>query len=83
LKQFDGSLTINQWDATFAVTPNESGEYTIRCTGAASGTFGVGEDPGLGTVFGAVLASIAGVLPLIVGLSMLTVTAWLRRRRSA
>jgi hypothetical protein len=83
LKRFEGSLTMNQWDATFTVTPNKSGDYTIRCTGAPSDTFGVGEDPGLGTIFGAVLASIAGALPLIVGLSVLTVTAWLRRRRSA
>jgi hypothetical protein len=83
MKRYQGSLTLNQWDATFTVTPSKSGEYRIRCTGAPSDTFGVGEDPGLGTIFGAVLASIAGALPVIVGLSVLTVTAWLRRRRSA
>jgi hypothetical protein len=48
-----------------------------------SDTFGVGEDPGVGTVFGAALASIARAFPVVVGLSALTVTARLRRRRSA
>jgi hypothetical protein len=40
------------------------------------------ENSGLGIIFAAVLASIAGAFPLIIRLSMLTVTAWLRRRRS-
>jgi hypothetical protein len=83
LKQYPGSLTLNQWDATFTVTPSKSGEYTIRCTGAPSDTFGVGEDPDGGTIFAGVLASIAGAFPLILGLWALIVTAWLRRRRSA
>jgi hypothetical protein len=83
MKQYQGRLTLNQWDATFTVTPSQSGDYTIRCTGAASDTFGVGDDPGIGATLGSVLAIIAGVFFVIVGLSLLTVTAWLRRRRSA
>ena len=83
MSRYDGNLTLNQWDATFTVTPSQGGDYTIRCTGAASDTFGIGEDPGVGTIVGGVLASVAGGLPLIAGLSTLTVTAWLRRRRSA
>jgi hypothetical protein len=83
LKRYQGRLTLNQWDATFTVTPRNSGDYTICCTGARSDTFGVGEDPDGGTIFAGILASIAGAFPLIVGLSVLTVIAWLRRRRSA
>jgi hypothetical protein len=83
MKQYQGSLTLNQWDATFTVTPSQSGDYTIRCTGAPSDTFGVGEDPGLGGIFASVVAIIAGAFILILGLSALTVTAWLRRRRAA
>jgi hypothetical protein len=83
LKRYPGRLTLNQWDATFTLTPRKSGDYTIRCTGAPSDTFGVGEDPDGGTILAGVLASIAGAFPLIIGLSALTVTAWLRRKRSA
>ena len=82
MKQYQGSLTLNQWDATFTVTPSQSGDYTIRCTGAPSDTFGVGEDPGLGGIFASVVAIIAGAFIVIVGLSVLTVIAVLRRRRS-
>jgi len=83
IQALSGSLTLNQWEATFIITPKKSGEYTIRCTGAPSDTFGVGEDHDGGTILAGVLASIAGASPLIVGLSALTVTAWLRRKRSA
>ena len=38
MKQYQGRLTLNQWDATFTVTPSQSGDYTIRCTGAPSST---------------------------------------------
>jgi hypothetical protein len=82
-KRYPGSLTLNQWDATFTFTPSKSGEYTIRCTGAPTDTFGVGEDPEGGTILAGVLASIAGAFLLVVGLSALTVTAWLRRKRAA
>lgn len=82
MKQYQGSLTLNQWDATLTVTPNQSGDYTIRCTGHPSDTFGVGEDPGLRAIFVSVLTSIAGTFLIVVGLSALTVTIWLRRRRS-
>jgi hypothetical protein len=83
LERYEGRLTLNQWDATFILTPSESGDYTIRCTGAPSDTFGVGEDADGGTILAGVLASIAGAFPLIVGLSVLTVVVWLRRRRYA
>jgi hypothetical protein len=83
MKRYPGRLTQNQWDATFTVTPTQSGDYTIRCTGAPSDTFGVGGDPGLGAMGASVLISIAGTFLVVVGLSALTVTLWLRRRRSA
>jgi hypothetical protein len=83
MTQYQGSLTLNQWDATFTVTPSQTGDYTIRCTGVPTDTFGVGEDPGLGGIFASVVAIIAGAFIVIVGLSVLTVVAVLRRRRSA
>jgi preprotein translocase subunit Sss1 len=39
MNRYRGSLTLNQWDATFTVTPSTTADYTIRCTGAASDTF--------------------------------------------
>jgi hypothetical protein len=81
LQRYQDSLSLNEWDAAFTLTAGTSGDYTVTCTGAPNDTFGIGEDPGVGDMFGAVLASIAGMLPVIVGLSVLTVCLWLRRRR--
>ena len=35
MKQYQGSLNLNQWDATFTVSPSQSGDYTIRLHGGA------------------------------------------------
>jgi hypothetical protein len=83
MKQYQDKLMLNQWEATFTVTPTQSGEYTFGCTGAPIDTFGVGEDPGVRTIFTDVMTSIAGGFLILLGIAVLTVTAVLRHRRSA
>ncbi|WP_102141306.1 hypothetical protein [Mycobacterium hubeiense] len=82
MKQFEDSLTLNQWEATFTITPGTSGNYTVTCMGAASDTFGVGESPGGALLFGSLVGVVGGVIMAMVGISVLVLTAVLRRRRS-
>jgi len=45
-------------------------------------TFGVGDDPGMGQIAGAIVATFAGGFLLIIGFSALILTMILRRHRS-
>lgn len=82
MSRYPGGLVLNRWEAMFTISPDRAGDYTVRCSGAPSDTFGVGDNPGLTPVLGAVLAALFGALLLIAGLSILTVALVLRRRRT-
>ena len=83
MQQYQDSLVLNQWEATFTVTPSESGEYKFQCEGAPTDRFGVGDDPGVRSIFAYVLTTIGGGFLIFVGLATLAVIAVLRHRRTA
>jgi hypothetical protein len=82
MERFDGSLTLNDWEAIFTVTAQDAGEYRITCTGLPSDSFGVGDDVGVGGFIGGVFGAIAGAGLSFVGVVVLVVTAVLRHRRA-
>lgn len=83
IQQYNGSLTLGQWAAVFTVSVKEAGNYTIRCTGQASDTFGVGGDAKVGQFLAGVAGVIAGGGVALIGVVALVITAVLRRRRGA
>lgn len=78
---YDGTLTINQWQAVFTVTVRNASDYTVTCEGAASDEFGVGGDATPGLLVGGIFAIIGGGFLAAFGILTLIVTAILRQRR--
>ncbi|WP_135453144.1 hypothetical protein [Mycobacterium sp. DL99] len=83
IDNYNGGLTINQWQAVFTVTAQKASEYSVTCEGAASDQFGVGSDAKTTWVVGAIVAAFGGCFLFGVGIVALTVTAILRWRRKA
>jgi hypothetical protein len=83
IRQYNGSLTLNRWEALFTVSVKEAGNYTISCTGGASDTFGVGGHATVVDLFAGIAGLIVGTGVALVGVVALIITAVLRRRRGA
>ncbi|ORA26027.1 hypothetical protein [Mycobacterium aquaticum] len=78
---YQGTLTINGWQAALTVSAKESGKYAIRCSGEASDRFRIGENPGAGGIFGGVAGIIVGGGLIGISIIAAVVVALLRRRR--
>lgn len=82
LKRYDGTLTLNKWNALFTLDATQAGQYTLSCVGAPSDTFGVGEYVGPGAFIFSIASIIAGLVVILGGAVTMVVTALLRSRRS-
>ncbi|MED5812461.1 hypothetical protein VST63_08810 [Mycolicibacterium sp. 050232] len=82
IDNYDGGLTINQWQAVFTATAQQSSDYAVTCEGAPSDKFAVGGDVKAGSLVGSVVGLSGGGLLCLVGIVTLIVTAILRHRRA-
>ncbi|MBP3085484.1 hypothetical protein [Mycolicibacterium fortuitum] len=83
MDNYEGSLTINQWQALFTVTAQTASDYAITCDGASSGQFGVGGDAKATPLVGGIFAIIGGGFLCVLGIVTLVVIGLLRWRRKA
>ncbi|MBP2453748.1 hypothetical protein [Mycolicibacterium lutetiense] len=83
MDNYDGTLTINQWQAVFTVTVQKASDYAVTCKGTASDEFGVGGDAKPASLVGGIFAMLGGGFLGFLGIVTLIVTAILRRRRRA
>lgn len=83
MDNYDGTLTINQWQALFTVTVQKASDYAVKCKGAASDEFGVGGDAKPASLVGGIFAIFGGGILCVAGILTLIITALLRRRRQA
>jgi hypothetical protein len=83
MQRHSGSMTLNQWDATFTFTAPTSGDFTVGCVGAASDSFGVGGEPNPGAFVVGILGALGGGVVVVLGIVTIVITAVLRRRRGA
>jgi hypothetical protein len=81
IKQYDGTLTLNQWHAAFTVDVPQASDYTIACKGEPGDTFGVADDGGVGGLVVGILCSIGGGLAAMLGVAILVIAAIVRARR--
>lgn len=83
MDNYDGSLTINQWQAVFTVTAQNASDYAVKCEGVASDEFGVGGDAKATSLVGGIFAIVGGGFLCVLGIVTLLVTAILQWRRKA
>ena len=83
MDNYDGTLTINQWQALFTVTVQKASDYAVTCKGAASDEFGVGGDAKPVSLVGGIFAIFGGGVLCVAGILTLVITALVRRRRRA
>ncbi len=83
MDRYHGSMTLNQWEATFTFTAGPAGDYTVGCVGAPTDNYGVGGQPDPGALVTGILGAIGGVGIVVGGIATIVVTAVLRRRRIA
>ena len=70
MDNYEGSLTINQWQALFTVTAQTASDYAITCDGASSDQFGVGGDAKATPLVGGIFAIIGGVIAALAALGI-------------
>jgi hypothetical protein len=83
MQRYNGSMTLNQWEATFTFSAGTSGDFTVGCVGAATDSFGVGGEPNPGAFVVGILGALGGGGIVVVGIVTIVITAVLRRRRAA
>lgn len=81
MARYSGHMTLNQWEATFTFAPSASGDFTVGCVGAASDSFGVGDEPNPAAFVVGILGALGGGGVAVLGIVMIVITAVLRRRR--
>ncbi|MUL81113.1 MULTISPECIES: hypothetical protein [unclassified Mycolicibacterium] len=81
IKNYDGGLTLGEWQAVFTVTAQQSADFAVTCQGHASDKFGVGGNAKPTAVIGGVFAVLSGGFLCTVGIVALIVIAVLRHRR--
>jgi hypothetical protein len=82
IAQYDGTLTLNKWQAAFTVTAASAGDYQVSCIGDPSDEFGVGGDADAGAFVGALFGCLVGAGLFIAGVTLTILAAVLRHRRS-
>jgi hypothetical protein len=82
LKQYSGELTVNQWEAVFTVSANQSGDHTVTCLGAGDPTFTIGDDAST-PIAVAVGGGVIGGFVAFAGAVLMLVTFLRRRSKSA
>lgn len=83
MDNYEGTLTINQWQALFAVTAQQASDHDITCDGATSNQFGVGGDAKATSLVGGIFGILGGGFLCVLGIVTLVVTAILSWRRKA
>lgn len=79
LKQYSGELTVNQYEAVFTISADQSGDHTVTCLGAGDPTFTIGDDAST-SIGMAVGGGFIGGFIAFAGAVVLLVT-FLRHRR--
>ncbi|MEV0670754.1 hypothetical protein [Mycobacterium sp. NPDC050441] len=81
IDNYDGNLTINEWQAVFTVTAQQSSDYAVTCEGAPSDEFGVGGNAKPSSLIGGIFAILGGGFLSVLGIVTIIITAISRRRR--
>ncbi|ALR14186.1 hypothetical protein MYCSP_13190 [Mycobacteroides saopaulense] len=80
VSRYNGSLSINQWNALYVVTAHQGGTYTVSCAGYLDITYGLGPRAGTGAITAAFAGPIGGITLTGAGITILIVTASRRRK---
>ncbi|GAB19415.1 hypothetical protein GOEFS_084_00010, partial [Gordonia effusa NBRC 100432] len=82
LREYPGSLQINDWYGVYVLSAPTSGSYTVTCESSYSDTeFGIGPRMSSGAKTAMIVGPAVGLLLVVVGFVLIILTARRNRRR--